>query len=376
MSEPSPHPDPVAALRDQFAAAGDGLLLQDRQRLAGRLRQLEHRRRARQPVDRLSEALARDLEQARIRWQARQGWQPVFEFPAPLPVSLHCDRIREALQRHQVIIVCGDTGSGKTTQLPKIALQAGRGRLGRIGVTQPRRLAAVSMARRVADELHVDLGRQVGYQVRFSNAFGDETAVKFMTDGILLAETRQDRRLWQYDTIVLDEAHERSLNIDFLLGYLKNLLPQRPDLKLIISSATIDPESFAQFFDNAPVLMVEGRSHPIEDLWFPSLGPDEEIVRHVARAVRWVDELDPEGDILVFLPGEREIRDAAELLRGWLETHGARRGGGHDSPPHPSASPPNDGRRHGRPLPRRGEAFRSPLPSGGEGQGEGAGGGG
>jgi len=195
------------------------------------------------------------------------GFQPVVRFPDELPITGQRERIRQALDNHPVVIVCGDTGSGKTTQLPKIALAAGRGRAGRIGCTQPRRLAAVSMARRVAEELNCDLGRAVGYQVRFDDRTNNETVIKFMTDGILLAETLGDRRLLHYDTLIIDEAHERSLNIDFILGYLKNLLPHRPDLKVLVSSATLDVESFARFFPGAPVITIEGRTYPIEDVF-------------------------------------------------------------------------------------------------------------
>ena len=296
--------------------AADSLFLADRQRLRGRIRQFEQRRHNGLPLDQLAHAIEQELDRAERRWKHRQAWQPSLGFPAELPVSAQRDRILEAFQRHPVIIVCGDTGSGKTTQLPKIALLAGRGRRGCIGCTQPRRLAAVSMARRVAEEMQADLGRQVGYQVRFDNRSGEETAVKFMTDGILLAETLTDRRLWRYDALIIDEAHERNLNIDFILGYLKTLLPQRPDLKVIISSATLDPQAFSEFFGGAPVIEVAGRTYPIEDVFLPPLDPDEDAVRQVARAVRWVDELDTAGDLLVFLPGEREIREAADLLKG------------------------------------------------------------
>jgi ATP-dependent helicase HrpA len=217
---------------------------------------------------------------------------------------------------HPVIIVGGATGSGKTTQLPKIALEIGRGRQGRIGCTQPRRIAASAMARRVAQELSVECGEAVGYQVRFDNRTASSTVIKFMTDGILLAETAADRKLRQYDTLIIDEAHERSLNIDFLLGYLKNLLPARPDLKIAISSATLDLEAFSRFFDGAPIVEVEGRMFPVEDIFLPPEDADEELPDQVARAVNFLSELDRHGDMLVFLPGEREIRDCTELLTG------------------------------------------------------------
>ena len=208
--------------------------------------------------------------------------RPVIAFPPELPVSARRAEIEAALQKHQVIIVCGETGSGKTTQLPKMALALGRGRLnaqaggcGRlIGRTQPRRIAAISVARRIADELQTPLGEVVGYKVRFSDRLSPGASVKLMTDGILLAETQTDPLLKAYDTLIIDEAHERSLNIDFLLGYLKQILPRRPDLKLIVTSATIDAERFARHFadasgQSAPVLMVSGRTYPVEQRWRP-----------------------------------------------------------------------------------------------------------
>ena len=239
-----------------------------------------------------------------------------LELPDVLPITRHAAEIKAAWQSHQVIIVAGDTGSGKTTQLPKIALQAGFGRSGRIGCTQPRRLAAVAMARRAAAELNCETGNEVGYQVRFDDRTTSRTVLKFMTDGILLAETRNDRLLRQYQTIIIDEAHERSLNIDFLLGYLKELLPRRPDLKVAISSATLDTENFVCFFDNAPLITIEGRTFPVEDVFMPPEEFDEDLSSHIGRAVEHVSTLDARGDILVFLPGEREIREATDLLAG------------------------------------------------------------
>lgn len=238
-----------------------------------------------------------------------------IEYPAELPISKHVGDIADLVRKHQVVIVCGTTGSGKTTQLPKIMLEMGRGLKGRIGCTQPRRLAANAMARRVAAELGVSFGAEVGCKVRFDDKTAKQTAVKFMTDGILLAETRHDRLLRQYDTLIIDEAHERSLNIDFILGYLKNLLKKRPELRVVISSATLDAEHFSEFFDHAPIVSVEGRMYPIDDQFMPPR-EDEELSAHIWRAVRWVSDLDRHGDILVFLPGEREIRDAADTLTG------------------------------------------------------------
>ena len=234
-------------------------------------------------------------------------------YPEQLPVSRHRDTIREAVANHQVVIVCGDTGSGKTTQLPKIALELDRQH---IGCTQPRRIAATSVAKRVADELRVKIGEEVGYQIRFEDRTSRDTRVKFMTDGILLAETQGDPTLRKYDTLIIDEAHERSLNIDFILGYLHRILKKRRDLKVIISSATLDAETFADFFGGAPVIQVEGRTFPVEDHYQPPTHGREPLAEQVLRAAEWLGEMDSLGDTLVFLPGEREIRDAADLLAG------------------------------------------------------------
>ena len=262
-----------------------------------------------------------------------------IEFPESLPVSAKRDEIAQAMAEHQVIIVCGETGSGKTTQLPKIALTLGRGRLNAapgqrgkwIGHTQPRRIAASSVAKRIAEELKTPLGEVVGYKVRFQDRLSKDASVKLMTDGILLAETQNDPLLEAYDTLIIDEAHERSLNIDFLLGYLRQILPRRPDLKVVVTSATIDADRFAQHFASskgpAPVIMVSGRTFPVEMRWRPF----EETREHdlndaIAEAV---DELwigNAAGDILVFLPGEREIREAADHLRKHLTHNAVTRG--------------------------------------------------
>jgi len=256
----------------------------------------------------------------------------LIDFPASLPVSARKDEIMAALNAHQVVIVCGETGSGKTTQLPKIALAMGRGRCnakagerGRlIGHTQPRRIAATSVAKRIAEELQTPLGDVVGYKVRFNDRLSPGASVKLMTDGILLAETQTDPLLKSYDTIIIDEAHERSLNIDFLLGYLKQILPRRPDLKVVVTSATIDADRFARHFADArgnpaPVLMVSGRTYPVEQRYRPfEESRDHDLNDAIAEAVDevWVGR--PAGDILIFLPGEREIRDAADHLRKHL----------------------------------------------------------
>jgi len=238
-----------------------------------------------------------------------------FSYPDALPISARVEDIKKSIDDNQVVIICGSTGSGKTTQLPKIALDLGLGRSGRIGCTQPRRLAATAMAKRVASEVNVECGEEVGYHVRFNKRVNDQTVIKFMTDGILLSETQHDRDLLQYDTIIVDEAHERSLNIDFILGYLKQLKQRRPELKIIISSATLDAENFSKFFDDAPILIIEGRTFPVDDFFLPP-DEDEELPHHIARAVRWISDIDDNGDILIFLPGEREIRDVRDMLEG------------------------------------------------------------
>jgi ATP-dependent helicase HrpA len=265
--------------------------------------------------------------------ERRRGLVPEIRYPDELPVSQRREEIAEAIRDHQVVVVAGETGSGKTTQLPKICLELGRGVQGRIGHTQPRRIAARSVAERIAEELDRPLGETVGYQVRFTDHSGPDTLVKLMTDGILLAELQHDRLLSAYDTIIIDEAHERSLNVDFLLGYLKQLLPRRPDLKVVITSATIDPDRFARHFADergrpAPVVEVSGRTYPVEVRYRPLVAEaggedlDEEgetVVRDQTEAiVDAVRELVAEGpgDVLVFLPGEREIRDTADVLSG------------------------------------------------------------
>ncbi|MCP5534671.1 MAG: ATP-dependent RNA helicase HrpA [Akkermansiaceae bacterium] len=242
---------------------------------------------------------------------------PQINYP-DLPVAQRREEIMEAMRLHQVVIVVGETGSGKTTQLPKMAYEiaCGEGKSGRVGCTQPRRLAAATVARRVAGEMGTGLGERVGYQVRFVEKVQDETTIKFMTDGILLAETQRDRDLRQYDTLIIDEAHERSLNIDFILGYLKDLLGRREDLRVVVSSATLDAGMFSEYFNGAPVINVEGRTFPVEDYFLPPASDGEDLARHVGRAVQWVTDLDEAGDVLIFLPGEREIRECADTLEG------------------------------------------------------------
>lgn len=270
----------------------------------------------------------RELPRARTARIARRlAAMPKVTYPEDLPVAARRGDIAAAIRDHQVVIVAGETGSGKTTQLPKICLELGRGIEGLIGHTQPRRIAARSVAERIAEELNTELGTAVGYQVRFTDHSSASTLVKVMTDGILLAEMQRDRDLRRYDTIIIDEAHERSLNIDFILGYLKQLLPRRPDLKVIITSATIDPQRFSKHFDNAPIIEVSGRTYPVEVRYRPLAAetPDDgrDQVTGICEAVEelWTEHHSPAGDVLVFLSGEREIRDAAEALAGMAIPH-------------------------------------------------------
>jgi ATP-dependent helicase HrpA len=239
---------------------------------------------------------------------------PPVTYPAELPVSQRKDEIAQVIRDHQVVIIAGETGSGKTTQIPKICLELGRGVDGQIGHTQPRRLAARTVAERIAEELGSPLGEAVGYQVRFTDVSARDTLVKLMTDGILLNELARDRDLRRYDTLIIDEAHERSLNIDFILGCLRQLLPRRPDLKVIITSATIDPERFAAAFGGAPIVEVSGRTYPVETRYRP-VDEDADQGQAISDAIDELSAAGP-GDILVFLSGEREIRDTADLLSG------------------------------------------------------------
>jgi len=290
------------------------LTLTDQQRLRRRLDRARKLRGAEARQAAMAEVAA-EVETAERRVARRRSAVPRVSYPAALPISQNRDEILDAVRGHQVVIVAGETGSGKTTQLPKICLELGRGVRGAIGHTQPRRLAARTVAERVAEELETPLGGAVGYKVRFSDHASDDTLVKVMTDGILLAELLDDRMLRRYDTLIIDEAHERSLNIDFILGYLAQLLPRRPDLKVIITSATIDPERFSRHFGDAPVIEVSGRTYPVEVRYRPIADDaDHDQVQAIGDAV---DELRAEGrgDILVFLSGEREIRDTADALR-------------------------------------------------------------
>lgn len=338
VAEPS-----VAQLRTQL----DGVTLRDAARFGRRLKNLRGA-----PAEKLRR-LADQIAAAQAVVAARHAAVPAIAYP-DLPVSERRQEIAEAIRANQVVVIAGETGSGKTTQLPKICLEAGRGVRGTIGHTQPRRLAARTVAQRIADELGSPLGDVVGYTVRFTDQVSDRTLIKLMTDGILLAEIQRDRRLLRYDTLILDEAHERSLNIDFLLGYLRELLPHRPDLKVIVTSATIEPQRFAAHFGGAepgpsggaehglsttaPIIEVSGRTYPVQIRYRPLEvavpvdtqddpdDPDHEIVRtetrdEVEAIVDAIAELEaePPGDILVFLSGEREIRDTAEALGGVLK---------------------------------------------------------
>jgi ATP-dependent helicase HrpA len=317
----TPHPS-LAALRARLP----DLMLRDRHRLERRIDGLRKggrrgdRKRGDRPGGASLEAIATEIDAAGRRVEDRAASVPKVTYPPELPVSQRKDDILAAIRDHQVVIVAGETGSGKTTQLPKICLELGRGVRGMVGHTQPRRLAARTVAERIASELETSLGGPVGWKVRFTDKVGDQTLVKVMTDGILLAEIQSDRQLRQYDTLIIDEAHERSLNIDFILGYVKQLLPRRPDLKVIITSATIDPERFSRHFGAAPIVEVSGRTYPVEVRYRPVVdevdGADDRDRDQIQAICDAVDELDAEapGDILVFASGEREIRDTADAL--------------------------------------------------------------
>ncbi|TPG46101.1 ATP-dependent RNA helicase HrpA [Rhodanobacter glycinis] len=321
-SDPSADPG-LRALRRQL----DTVSSRDFGRLLGRWRGLSRR-----PDDSKLAALVTDIERSAARRRARVAAKPELRLDESLPISARGEDIIKLIREHQVVVIAGETGSGKTTQLPKLCLAAGRGEAGMIGCTQPRRLAARSVARRVAEELGTQVGDIVGFQVRFNDQVSERSLIKFMTDGILLAETQGDPWLSAYDTIIIDEAHERSLNIDFLLGYLKQLAKKRPELKIIVTSATIDTARFAEHFDGAPVVEVEGRAYPVELRWRSldeiaarqgrSKDMQQGSAEHIAAVLDEISQEDPRGDVLIFLPGEREIRDAHQLLsrRQYRET--------------------------------------------------------
>jgi ATP-dependent helicase HrpA len=351
---------PLQLIPTNFDAALQACMLADRFPLRRKMQELRvlqksGEEKSQAKVQRLMSEIAQKLHTSQKKYQQRLATLPKPEYPLELPVSGRKDEISAAIMKNQVVIVCGETGSGKTTQLPKICLELGRGVSGLIGHTQPRRIAARSVASRIAQELNSPLGEVVGYKVRFNDKLSESSYVKLMTDGILLAETQGDKFLNAYDTIIIDEAHERSLNIDFLLGYLKQLLPKRPDLKIIVTSATIDAARFSQHFNGAPVIEVSGRTYPVEIRYRPLCAAgfrareiaeaenlqfdlEDETIFGIARKAkteaRGLEEDDEEeaieeaildaaddllrqgdGDILVFLPGEREIRDVTEHLR-------------------------------------------------------------
>lgn len=357
---------PLQLIPENINAALQTCMIADRYLLRRKVQELKSAQhsldaKSQANAQRIMNEIARKLHASQQKYQARAAALPQPEYPMELPVSSKKEDIAAAILKHQVVIVCGETGSGKTTQLPKICLQLGRGVAGMIGHTQPRRIAARSVASRIAQELKSPLGEVVGYKVRFNDKLSESSYIKLMTDGILLAETQGDKFLNAYDTIIIDEAHERSLNIDFLLGYLKQLLPKRPDLKVIVTSATIDADRFSKHFHDAPVIEVSGRTYPVEIRYRPlgaagfrskeiaaaeamefDLEDDAElssgnllgIPRKANTEARWLEEDDEEeaieeaildaaddllrqgdGDILVFLPGEREIRDVADHLR-------------------------------------------------------------
>ena len=288
------------------------LTLRDALRLQ---RQVERSQQSKKPLD--AARFAQDLTQAQARFASRAALKPaIIQFPEELPISQARETLAAAIIANQVVVICGETGSGKTTQLPKLCLELGRGVRGLIGHTQPRRLAARSVANRIAQELGTALGDLVGFETRFDKRVSERTLIKLMTDGILLAELSHDRELMAYDTIIIDEAHERSLNIDFLLGWLKHLAPRRPDLKIIITSATLDPERLSKHFHGAPIHTVSGRTYPVDHYYAP---PEEntDIEDAVASGIDtlWGSRA-PDGDILVFLPGEREINDCTRVLSG------------------------------------------------------------
>ncbi len=301
-----------AQLRELERALAE-CLLRDRTRLARQLRRLQSG-----PADppRL-ERLARAVSASAAHCRRRRASVPAAELSQELPIAAQQTELAEAIAANQVVVVCGETGSGKSTQLPKLCLALGRGVAGSIGLTQPRRIAARSIATRIAAEIGTPLGTTVGYRVRFDERVGADTLVKVLTDGMLLAEIESDRRLEQYDTLIVDEAHERSLNIDFLLGYLKQLLPRRQELKLIITSATIDPQRFSRHFDNAPIIEVSGRVYPVEVRYRPYLGAagddDDKALAHLWSVVEEA-MAEGSGDIMLFQPGEREIRESAEYI--------------------------------------------------------------
>ena len=305
----------VTSLQQSLFSQLNDIMRLDQRRLSARIHGIG-KIKSQEAQQAVADEIQQQIEQARLRVESRKSAvkNPIV-FPESLPVSQRKAEIEKLLSEHQVIVVAGETGSGKTTQLPKMCLELEFGNLGTIGHTQPRRIAARSVAARIAEELQTELGDLVGYKVRFNDQISDNTQIKLMTDGILLAEIQTDRFLNQYSCLIIDEAHERSLNNDFILGYLKQLLPRRPDLKVIITSATIDVERFSKHFNNAPIIEVSGRTYPVEVRYRPVAEEDDQD--QLQGILNAVDELQAEGrgDILIFMNGEREIRDTAEALQ-------------------------------------------------------------
>ena len=305
----------VTSLQQSLFSQLNDIMRLDQRRLSARIHGIG-KIKSQEAQQAVAAEIEQQIEQARLRVESRKSAvQNPIVFPESLPVSQRKAEIEKLLSEHQVIVVAGETGSGKTTQLPKMCLELGLGNFGTIGHTQPRRIAARSVAARIAEELQTELGDLVGYKVRFNDQISDNTQIKLMTDGILLAEIQTDRFLNQYSCLIIDEAHERSLNNDFILGYLKQLLPRRPDLKVIITSATIDVERFSKHFNNAPIIEVSGRTYPVEVRYRPVAEEDDQD--QLQGILNAVDELQAEGrgDILIFMNGEREIRDTAEALQ-------------------------------------------------------------
>ncbi|MBW1764044.1 MAG: DEAD/DEAH box helicase, partial [Deltaproteobacteria bacterium] len=297
-------------------------MLKDKAWISKRLKDIQRSAEKENPTDPLLKQLVSLEKRAKssVKQRAKRlDLIPDIDFPPNLPISEKAAEITQSIRENQVVIIAGDTGSGKSTQIPKMCLMAGQGVSGMIGCTQPRRIAAVTIARRIAEEIGEDVGKSVGYKIRFQDRIRRDSYIKIMTDGMLLSETQADPLLYDYDTIIIDEAHERSLNIDFLLGILRRLIKKRRDLKIIITSATMDTEKFSKGFDNAPVITVHGRMFPVEVRYMP---PDTRSVErgdftYVDTAVKAVERLarkDKPGDMLVFMPTEQDILDTCELL--------------------------------------------------------------
>ena len=293
-------------------------LRKDRRRFLRKAEELRHRLRKGREIESSLLRLMEQVDASSADHSYRMTNVPELRYPKSLPILGKKEEIVSLIERNQVVVIAGETGSGKTTQIPKMCLESGRGREGKIGCTQPRRIAATSIARYVDKEVS---GNSVAFKIRFQSTDTPRTFIKFMTDGVLLAEIQSDPLLYEYDTLIIDEAHERSLNIDFILGYLKNILPKRPDLRLIVTSATIDTESFSRFFNNAPVVEVSGRTYPVEVFYNPIDHEMEEsgevtTIDMALDTTRMIFEDSPEGDVLIFMPGEADIRETVDRLRG------------------------------------------------------------